>query len=403
LVNFAVTFTINSLNMTCTFYVSDIATLIDKNRFKALPLFKYKILLSSWRRNCEDEYQQLMASSHRYCNSEPTMPKDSPIDIVWKNIEKVVDIVMKSETDATAIANVQMLEMAAQTIIRKTTSGILSECFRTSADTVEDDINRIACSMENATISETSVDLKLQADQCVAEVITMASNDIAIASGGTASTVLCVGPAAVAAIALRAIVDKIVDASKSLAIPPALRIDNTINAIKASISDARKLQSEFDKRRGIKCEEILLVVPTEKRRLPGVTTDIMANSCNKGYSRMVNMNGVEFQIYGRIDAMSVDGKVIELKSRKKPIRNIVWSNDMVQVQIYMYLTRTRECEFWESFEETMSMKVIPRNDLEISNYLESIVTCIKLLELVKNPCSKEHDTFFRHLGYSIKR
>jgi CRISPR/Cas system-associated exonuclease Cas4 (RecB family) len=317
------------------------------------------------------------------------------IDALRVEVEGIVQKTLKKTDDNIKVKEIKTLEEAAHEILTSGIDGNISQYIMSKSEKQESELVK---SFELVSVSSVSSNTPTNTSvlEIISDTVTEVASELAEATGSNIETISTIGSSAIATAAFGKIAKKIVnDQDFSLKL--------VAKSISQAASDARKLEEEFNKARGIGTEEDLLHLSKSKRTLPGVESEIVHGSINKGFCRLVSIEGAEFYLFGRVDAMTTDGKVVEVKSRKKPFRDVIWPNDMVQIQIYLYLTDSKECEFWEFFEKSSRMRIVERDESRIDEYLKAIAEKVNFMELVKDPNSKEHDFFFRFLGYRLKR
>ena len=81
---------------------------------------------------------------------------------------------------------------------------------------------------------------------------------------------------------------------------------------------------------------------------------------------LFRIHNISFVLVGRIDGVdNITGHLVELKTRHRMLRRRCWSNELIQMQMYMWLSGGNEMLFLEKFREERYQEVIPRDDIII--------------------------------------
>lgn len=148
----------------------------------------------------------------------------------------------------------------------------------------------------------------------------------------------------------------------------ALRSHSTSNAAQVSLSTAISipcdLQMTLQNAEPSVLHVILDDIKAELHQENGIRVEEKTNlqGSQKKFSLVIGrtlQSQRRVLLFGRIDGIDpLTGHIIELKTRSSRLYRRYWLNEYVQMQCYMYLTKTSTLQFVEKFEDNTFSKMV---------------------------------------------
>ena len=124
-----------------------------------------------------------------------------------------------------------------------------------------------------------------------------------------------------------------------------------------------------------------------------ITSKKIQNSNNKFYKRYLkDGNNIKYGIGGRVDGITEDGILVEVKNRQKRLFNYVPPYEKVQIHIYMYLLNKTECHLIECFKSDTVKHIIEFDDAFMNTIISELDNINQFLHDL-NVCETLQDKF----------
>ena len=165
--------------------------------------------------------------------------------------------------------------------------------------------------------------------------------------------------------AVQGVVDHIVGTRKDVSI---VHVEDLISQVKSHVNTARGIRDE---------EKGVEMYSTNEHKKVGERNSKFYKSYL--YASWKGRK-VKYMIGGRVDGITEDGILLEVKNRQRRLLGRVPDHENVQIQIYMYLLGITECHLVECYKTTTQKHIVYYDNELVTSILEELERVALLLD-----------------------